>query len=75
MDNTKKPWQGEPDEYDFTDDISGLPVALRRHPRLKHWCGYVGVPSAHPWHGLDYHVPDVDCHGGLIFGAPPLLGR
>ena len=39
-------------------------------------CGYVRIPPAHPWHGLDYddvrtlegQYPDV--HGGLTFAQP-----
>ncbi len=39
-------------------------------------CGYVRIPPAHPWHGVDYDAvrtlddgyPDV--HGGLTFACP-----
>jgi len=46
------PWTSEPDALDFTDEATGLPIALRRN-RGGAWCGYIGVPNHHPWHGLD----------------------
>lgn len=30
-------------------------------------CGYVRVPTGHPWHGQDYDRVACDCHGGLTF--------
>ena len=30
-------------------------------------CGYLGVPSGHPWHGKDYTDLDVEVHGGLTY--------
>ncbi len=34
-----------------------------------HYCGYVGIPASHPWHGKDYNVlePSPDVHGGLTY--------
>ncbi len=49
-----KPWETEPDELDF--EAFGLPCALRRGP-VKAWCGYVGIPTKHPLHGLGYSSP------------------
>jgi len=33
------------------------------------WCGYVGVPKGHPYHGnsYDHDGVNVDVHGGLSF--------
>jgi hypothetical protein len=32
------------------------------------WCGYLGLPDGHRWHGLDYtQVRDVSVHGGLTY--------
>ncbi len=45
-------WSDEPDELCFTDEATGLPIALRRN-QLGAWCGYVGINSHHPWHGKD----------------------
>jgi len=32
-------------------------------------CGYVGVPTEHPWYGKDYDQIDADVHGGLTWSA------
>lgn len=48
------PWDDEPDRVQWTDDDTGLACLIRRGP-LGNWCGYVGVPEGHPWHGMDYH--------------------
>lgn len=52
------PWTGEPDELDFTDKATGYPIAMRRN-RVYAWCGYVGVPPSHAWHGkqLSHRLP------------------
>lgn len=47
------PWHDEPDEHDFIDGTTGYPCALRRNT-FGAWCGYIGVPSDHPWHGKGY---------------------
>lgn len=51
-------WENEPEAHDFTDDATGYLCALRRGPG-GHWCGYIQVPTDHPWHGKSYstHVP------------------
>lgn len=36
---------------------------------LGNWCGYVGLPKNHPYHGKDYDDVDVDVHGGLTYAA------
>lgn len=47
-------WETEPDTLDFIDDATGLPCHMHRHPRMGHWCGYIGVPAGHSWHGKGY---------------------
>ena len=44
-------WDNEPDDKDF--EHKGLPCRLHRN-RMKAWCGYVGIPKGHPWHGKSY---------------------
>lgn len=45
------PWDSEPDRVGpFVHE--GLICFLRRH-RWGYWCGYVGVPPDHPFHGWD----------------------
>jgi len=62
------PWDDEPDRVEWTDPRSGLGCLVNRAP-AGHLCGYVRVPSGHPWHGLDYGSvrPHPDVHGGLTF--------
>ncbi len=62
------PWQDEPDKVQWVDPATGLDCLAVRNG-IGAWCGYVGVPPGHPWHGVDYDAPDVDVHGGLTFAA------
>lgn len=59
------PWHDEPDHVDFRSP-SGLPCILHRNG-LGSWCGYVGVPPGHPWHGKNYDDVPCDVHGGLTY--------
>lgn len=47
-------WDEEPDALDWTDTDTGYQCAIRRGPG-GHLCGYVGIPSGHPWHGKSYN--------------------
>lgn len=47
------PWQDEPDKVQWRDEATGLPCLIVRGPHGA-FCGYVGVPETHPWHGKDY---------------------
>lgn len=60
------PWQTEPDKKQWLDEETGYPCLIVRQPTLGHLCGYVGVPSSHPWFG---HEPDASVHGGVTYGA------
>lgn len=77
------PWDDEPDKVQFADAETGYPCLIVRGI-LGNLCGYVGVPSSHPWYGLVYgecvrgctdeycgHCPDnlTDVHGGLTFSG------
>lgn len=33
-----------------------------------HLCGYVRIPSDHPYHYKTYEDMSIDCHGGLTYG-------
>ena len=63
----KGPWDDEPDEIVWLDD--GDPIIACAMVRNSHgsWCGYVGVPPTHPWHGKNDHNIEADVHGGLTF--------
>lgn len=38
------------------------------HNGMGYRCGYVRVPSGHPWEGKDYNEIDANVHGGLTYG-------
>ena len=64
------PWQDEPDRVEWR---IGEFVALARRNRMGAWCGYIGLPPGHPWHGLhafgDEHnsLDDIEVHGGINY--------
>jgi hypothetical protein len=60
------PWQAEPDKVQWRDEATGLPcLAKRGNPHFGNWCGYVGVPEAHPLFKTDGEGLVV--HGGITF--------
>jgi hypothetical protein len=62
------PWAEEPDKVQWRDATTGFAcLVLRNHVGV--WCGYVGVPEGHPWHGKPYDdlYDDTEVHGGLTF--------
>lgn len=69
------PWDAEPDWIEWA--ARGEPRILCRMIRPQShgaWCGYVGVPPGHPWHGghedaLPESVHDAS-HRGLTFASP-----
>lgn len=60
------PWVEEPDREDFR--YAGLACFVHRGPS-GHWCGYVGVPPAHPLYGKNGDDIDVEVHGGLTYSS------
>ena len=74
------PWQLEPDKRQWADAATGMPCLIVRN-QLGSLCGYVGVPTSHPLHSVDYDgsdaatpalkvaVCDLLCHGGLTYAA------
>lgn len=61
---SKGPWTEEPDKMQFTDVETGYPcLIVRNHSGAL--CGYIGVPSSHPDHGI--REVDADVHGGVTF--------
>lgn len=59
------PWHAEPDHEEFRSP-EGLACIVHRNG-LGSWCGYVGVPPGHPWHGKGYDNVDAEVHGGLTY--------
>lgn len=71
---TPGPWDDEPDADDF--EACGLKCAMRRHPVMGHWCGYVGVPKDHTCFGKHKNeLPDLDVHGGLTYSGEGIAGN
>ncbi len=62
------PWDGEPDKVTWVDPATDLDCMIRRGGGGA-WCGYVGVPPGHPWHGKDYDDCPADVHGGLTYSG------
>lgn len=60
------PWQNEPDKKQWLDEETGYPCLIVRQTNLGHLCGYVGVPSGHPWFENE---PNANVHGGVTYGA------
>lgn len=61
------PWDGEPDKKQWPDPATGMDCLAVRNA-MGSWCGYVGVPVGHPWHGKGKDGVDVGgVHGGLTF--------
>lgn len=64
------PWHSEPDLVEF--ESAGLQCLILRHPDMGHLCGYVAIPSGHPWFGVvdsdDYGIEQLpECHGGVTY--------
>lgn len=58
--------EGEPDKVQWLDETTQLPcLIVRNHSGA--WCGYVGVPPGHRYHGASYDDVPANCHGGLTF--------
>lgn len=60
------PWQNEPDKLEFEHE--GFTCLILR-TSMGHLCGYVALKPEHPDYNKDYNDINVDCHGGLTYGA------
>lgn len=67
------PWDGEPDKVQWIDEATGYACAAVRHSEVGHWCGYVGVPPGHRYHGVGYRdIPEehtAGAHGELTYAS------
>ena len=66
------PWDDEPDRLHWVDPGTNLDCLAVRN-RMGGWCGYVGLPSGHRFHGKTFSAVavemDVSVHGGLTYSA------
>lgn len=65
-----KEWLEEPDTKEF--ESNGYKCVIKRHPSLKHLCGYVHIPKTHNLYGVGYNELygngiDIDVHGGITY--------
>jgi len=67
-----KPWEDEPDSFDWVDPDTQLHCAIRRAPS-GHLCGYVRLPRRHPWDHRDCDAIRAEVHGGLTFAGDDLI--
>ncbi len=59
-------WHAEPDKVQWVDSATGYACLAKRN-NLGVWCGYVGVPTGHRYHGVSYTYVEVTVHGGLTY--------
>lgn len=63
------PWKDEPNRVNWV--YKDMDCMMVRHARSLHWCGYVGLPETHLYHGKSYgeieNTMDVSVHGGLTY--------
>lgn len=63
-------WIFEPDYVSVIHEFTGYIIVIRRHPRLGHLCGYVGIPKGHYAYDLSYEekpLEELRVHGGLTY--------
>lgn len=67
------PWQDEPDLVEWRHEASGYALLMVRAAGTGSWCGYVGLPPGHPFHGQEYgdvdRSADLPAHGGLTYSG------
>jgi hypothetical protein len=64
-----KEWEKEPDHEEWIDKETGYKCEIKRHPEVKHLCGYVYLPESHPDYGKEYDDIDIVIHGDLTYGG------
>lgn len=64
MNEVERTWEHEPDEWH--GEFDGFEVAILRNPELKNLCGYLKLPTGHPWFGAGRDI-DANVHGGITF--------
>jgi hypothetical protein len=68
------PWLNEPDLSEF--EHAELRCLIVRAPKLRHLCGYVGLPRGHPMYGRNDDAGRVTVHGGITYSRPsPPTGK
>lgn len=68
------PWTDEPDKAHWIDPATNFDCLIHRHQRHGNLCGYVGLPTGHPWHGLNFRDIDAIAHDDQLNYAAPCQG-
>jgi hypothetical protein len=72
-----RPWEKEPNDYEWEEQVSGYKCHIRRNMSTYTFCGYVTVPKGHPFYGLDYdhdNLAGIVAHGGLTYSDEGTFG-
>jgi len=72
-----RPWEEEPDQAEWVQEVSGYKCSIRRNPITGTLCGYVGIPKGHRFFGVGYdedrdkELGDIadHVHGGLTYSS------
>lgn len=64
------PWTTEPDRELWVDETTGLRCLVQRYEHGA-LCGYVGLPTNHPWYENHDALHSVQVHGGLTYAEDP----
>lgn len=62
------PWQTEPDKAWWIDPATTVECMIRRGGGGA-LCGYVAVPTSHPWYGRNFEDITAQVHGGITFAS------
>jgi len=68
--NKEGPWQNEPDELRFEDEVTGLDIYIKRHSYFGNLLGYVEIPEAYFLYKKEYDDTDFPLfkvHWGITF--------
>jgi len=59
--------EGDSHEWIHTSNGVDFKCFIKRHPNLKHLCGYVELTGDNKFYGKDYNDIPVQVHGGLTY--------
>jgi hypothetical protein len=65
-----RPWEHEPDNEEWTHELTGYKCTVWRHPTFGHLNGYVAIPKGHNAWGENYDLINdngIEVHGGLTY--------
>lgn len=63
-------WEKEPDQVTWFNPELNLVYVAKRHSRMGHWCGYIGIPDSHSL--VSKTEMYFELHGGVTYDKPEL---